>query len=241
MNEQSNNRKELDDIKKQMADATQHVAPAGTQTATTVPVFVPRATGPDGPALAHDKIVKEYLDEGFRLLNLRDPQSAAQAAKIFREGIDKVDRTNVFFYNGLGRSLMITGKNADALQAFLDGQREDPKRAELVSGAGWAYWNLKQYYMARESWEKALKLDPKSQDAWMALAWIYMAMGKSELSAKGFVILLELQPDSKEWTTGLNMARSGNTNLDQIRAQFNGLPDPVVFITPPITSSAPAK
>ena len=253
LNDQAETRRQLDDLKKQMAAATS-LAPASTGGATMPtsgpvlpvnPVWVGAGgvTTQNGSALAQQKAVQEYLSEGFRLLNSRDPQNVAQAAKIFREGIDKVDKNNVYLYNGLGRALILSGKYADALQAFQDGQQVDPKRAELVSGAGWAQWNLKQYYQARQSWEAALKLDPNSQDAWMALAWIYLAMGNDELSKQGFVILSKAQSDNKEFALGLTMARAANHNLDQIRAQFKGMPDPAAFLTPPATatSTLPAK
>lgn len=248
LNDQAETRRQLDDLKKQMAAATTPVSAGGAATQGNGPgapvnsgLTTPPGAG--GGTLAQEKAVQEYLSEGFRLLNTRDPQNVAQAVKIFREGLDRVDKTNVYFYNGLGRALILSGKYDEALQAFNDGQKVDPKRSELVSGAGWAYWNLKEYFQARQSWEAAVKLDPNSMDAWTALSWIYLAMGYDELSRQGFVILSKAQSDNKEFALGLTMARAGNHNLDQIRAQFKGLPDPAAFLTPPATATAaaPAK
>jgi tetratricopeptide (TPR) repeat protein len=235
MNDQRATRQQLDDLKKQMAAATTP-SPATMSGAPTItpssPAMNSSIATQDVSTLGKQKALQEYLTEGFRLLNTRDPKNVEQAAQIFRDGLDKVDGTNVYFFNGLGRALLLSGKSAEALKVFEDGRKVDPKRAELASGAGWAHWNLKEYYLAKGAWEDAVKLDPNSEDAWMALSWIYLAMSDAEKSKQGFVVLLKIDSTRKDWTFGLAMARASNFSLDQIRAQFKGMPDPAAFQNP---------
>lgn len=237
MNQQSDTQQQLDALRRQMAAATMPAPATGTAGAPMAgPVVALPSMPADGSLLARQKVTQEYLSEGFRLLNTRTPENARQAAKIFQEGIDKADSKNVFFYNGLGRAFLISGQPAEALQAFQKGHELDPGRAELVSGEGWAYWNQKQYAEAKRAWEKAVAMDPKSQDAWMTLAWIYLDIGDFENAKKGFVILQTIDGNRKEWIDGLNMARGSTPHLDQIRAEYPGMPEPAAFQSP---ASAP--
>jgi tetratricopeptide (TPR) repeat protein len=151
---------------------------------------------------------------------------------IFQEGLDTVDASNVRFYEGLGRAQLQAGKPEEAIQAFTRGRALDPRRAALASGLGWACWNLKRYGQSKRAWEDAIKLDPEFEDAWSALAWVYMATGEFEKSQAGFVILLRKDPERRAWILGLTMARAHNSSIDQIRAQFKGMPDPAAFTAP---------
>ena len=97
---------------------------------------------------------------------------------------------------------------------------KDPKSSIMQSGIGWAYWNLKDYARARQSWNDALALDPKNVDAWAAMAWIDLAMGKTAESKKGFQELVAFNREKKDWVLGLSMAQGGNNDLKQINSFF---------------------
>ncbi len=230
-NQQADTQAQLDAVKKQMATSTMPAAAGESHPAAAYagPLLSAGMMPQDGSMMAKEKMTQDYLNEGFRLLNKRDPESAQKAAQVFQEGLEKADPKNVYFFNGLGRSLLIAGKPQEALEVFQRGRQADPKRAELASGMGWAYWNLKQYPEAKRAWEDAVELDPKSEDAWMVLSWVYMAVGNFEKSRTGFVTLLKIDPERKQWVMGLTMARASNRSIDQIRAQYKGMPDPEAF------------
>lgn len=238
LNSQNATQQQLDDLRRQMAQGPAAPASAPASAVGFAPLpSVPASSPGESPTLAKVRATQEYLDQGYRLLNTRDPAKAAQAATLFREAIANVDSKNVYFHNGLGRALLLSRDYPAALDAFRAGLQALPDRPELLSGEGWAFWNLKRYSDARHAWEHALQLDENSQDAWMAMAWIYLAIGDDARSRQGFAALVAIDPSRPEWNLGLTMARSSNHDLGQIRAHFP-MPDPATFSHDAMTSTA---
>jgi tetratricopeptide (TPR) repeat protein len=220
----------LAELQRQVESATRSGIPVGGQPAVPV-IGVGTASTQDLTALQVQRDIRTVMDEGWRLINQRDPQAAAQAAAIFREGLEKVDPANAQFRNGLGRALLIAGRPREAIETWQQGLTKAPQISDMRSGIGWAYWNLGDYYHAQEAWEEALKVNSKSLDAWTAMAWIYLALGNADKSKEGFQVLYASDRQNKDWILGLQMAQAKNTDPAQI-SKFFPLPVLTAFTTP---------
>jgi tetratricopeptide (TPR) repeat protein len=230
----------LADLQRQVTNASrsglalggQPVAPeiGGQASVTTV--------SQDLTVLEKQRNIRIVMDEGWRLINQREPHAAAQAAEIFREGLEKVDPKNGQFFNGLGRALLIAGRPRDAIEAWRQGLAVAPQISDMQSGIGWAHWNLQEYDRAREAWEAALNINPRSLDAWSAMAWVYLALGQTEKSKEGFQVLYLSDRQNKDWILGLQMAQAKNTDPAQI-SKFFHLPDLAALKGPASLASAP--
>ena len=181
--------------------------------------------------------MRTVIEEGWKLINERNPKAAVQAVAIFREGLEKVDPQNAQFYNGLGRALLIAGQPREAIAAWQQGVTLDPKISDMHGGIAWAYWALQDAYHAKQAWEDALAVNPKSLDAWTAMVWIYLALGDADKSKAGFQVLYISDRQNKTWILGLQMAQAKNTDPAQI-AKFFPLPALATFTTPPATAPA---
>jgi tetratricopeptide (TPR) repeat protein len=168
---------------------------------------------------------------GWKLVDQRRPDVAAQAAQMFREGIANVDSRSPELYNGLGRALLVSGDPRGAVAAWRKGLALAPTFSDMQSGIGWAYWCLGDPSRAKGAWQKALVLNPHSVDAWSAMAWIDLALGKCAEAKSGFQELVQYDAKRKSWTIGLAMAQGGNTDVREI-AQFFLLPPLGAFDRP---------
>ena len=165
----------------------------------------------------------EILSLGWNLIDERNPQQAAEASLMFKEGITNIDPKNAELYNGLGRASLIAGKPCEAIAAWRKGLELSPTFSDMQSGIGWGYWWLNDPSRAKDAWEKALSMDPQSLDAWSAMAWIDLALGKYAEAKRGFGLLVCSDPKRNSWVMGLAMARAGNNSEYQI-TQFFKLP-----------------
>lgn len=165
----------------------------------------------------------EILTIGWKLIDQRNPRQAAQAVRIFREGLVNVDPNSPELYNGLGRASLIAGSPREAIRAWRKGLELAPSFSDMQSGIGWGYWWLNDPSRAKIAWERALSINPRSLDAWSAMAWIDLALGRFGEAKRGFQELVTSDPKRTTWATGLAMAQGGNNNENQI-AQFFRLP-----------------
>jgi tetratricopeptide (TPR) repeat protein len=173
----------------------------------------------------------EILDVGWKLVDQRSPEHAAEAVRVFDEGIANVDSGSPELYNGLGRALLIAGKPREAIAAWRKGLALSPHFSDMQSGIGWAYWALNDPSRAKDAWEKALDMNPHSTDAWSAMAWIYLARGKNREAKNGFQELVNFDSGRKPWVMGLSMAQGGNSDIREI-SQFFPLPGLQAFEQP---------
>ncbi len=240
-NNQSKTDKQLADLQRKLEQATAQQAPVSTAPATPA-----AQTSPSAPLVVLEskenyltdyvkkkQAIEKVMQAGWPLINTRKADEAMRAAELFEQAIEKIDEKSPDLYNGLGRALLVAGKPREAIAAWEKGLAIAPKLNDMQSGTGWAYWNLQDYYHAREAWLKAVKTDPGSVDAWSALAWIELALGNYEASREGFAVLVQSNTQNKSWTTGLSMARGRNNNPVQI-GMFFPIPEDInVFTTPP--------
>jgi len=236
--DQRDTEQRLTDLQRQMEAATRGSGPAVGQPMVPVYPTVAVGTGPqDLSVLDKQRNLRTVMEEGWKLINQRNPKAAAQAVAIFREGLEKVDGQNAQFYNGLGRALLIAGEPREAIAAWQKGLTLDPKISDMQSGIGWAYWNLHDFYHAKEAWERTLTINANSLDAWTAMVWIYLALGDADRSKEGFQILYQSDRQNKNWILGLQMAQAKNTDPAQI-AKFFPLPALAAFNPRPATAPA---
>jgi tetratricopeptide (TPR) repeat protein len=210
--------------------------PAGLPAVPEIPTATTLTASQNLELLQTQRNVRTVIDEGWNLINQRNPKAAAQAVAIFREGLEKVDAKNAQFYNGLGRALLIASQPREAIAAWQQGLTLEPGISDMQSGIGWAYWNLHDPYHAREAWEQALALNPKSLDAWSAMVWIYLALGDADKSKAGFQVLYQSDHQNKDWILGLQMAQAKNSDPAQI-AKFFPLPPLAAFSAPPAATN----
>jgi tetratricopeptide (TPR) repeat protein len=192
------------------------------------------ATTSTAPAsfLQAQRLTSQVLQEGDKRLATQRPADAADAAKIYQEGIDKVDGQNPRFYLGLGHAHLILGRYSQALDAFTKAHDLAPSAPEPYSAQGWAYWNLKSYPAAKQAWEQAVAIDPKSIEAWSGLSWVYLALKRKDDALRGFNLLI-FTMDRNDWKMGRNLAAGANFDLAQIRVNFPSMPDPAAFTAGP--------
>ena len=184
--------------------------------------------------------LEEILTVGWKLVDSRSPDQAAEAVTVFNEGIAHVDSRNPELFDGLGRALLVAGKPRDAIAAWRKGLALAPNFSDMQSGVGWAYWWLNDPYRAKEAWEQALVINPHSVDAWSAIAWIDLAVGKNAEAKRGFEELVKFDSGRKSWVMGLSMTQARNTDLKEI-SQFFPLPPLDKFQQPSPIDSGPSN
>ena len=114
--------------------------------------------GESGPGLSHRRFpFAEYSK------NLMRP-APGRPEKIFQEGLQNADPSNLYLLDGLGRSQLLLNAPDQALRTFADARKIKPDHPAFASGQGWALWNLHRYGEAKHAFEDALKLDPNSVD-----------------------------------------------------------------------------
>jgi hypothetical protein len=86
----------------------------------------------------------------------------------------------------------------------------------------------------------ALAMNPHSIDAWSAIAWIDLALGKNKEAKSGFEELVKFDPGRKAWVIGLSMARAHNSDIKAI-SQFFSLPPLDRFEQPLPVDPAPEQ
>jgi tetratricopeptide (TPR) repeat protein len=190
----------------------------------------------DGGSIGSEAALKQHnLDEilavGWKLVDSRSPDQAAEAVTVFNQGIAHVDSSSPDLFNGLGRALLVAGKPRDAIAAWRKGLALAPNFSEMQSGVGWAYWWLNDPYRAKKAWERALAINPDSVDAWSAIAWIDLALAKHAEAKRGFQELVKFDAGRKSWVIGLSMTQARNTDVREI-AQFFPLPPLAKFEQP---------
>jgi CubicO group peptidase (beta-lactamase class C family) len=113
-----------------------------------------------------------YRSEGlnaFQMLDLiarlQGPQAALQRYAEFKKspsaGLEVAEHT----LNGVGYSLLESGKTQDAITVFERNAQEYPKSANAFDSLGEAYMKAGQKELAIQNYEKSLQLDPKNPNA----------------------------------------------------------------------------
>ena len=83
----------------------QSTQPGGTP--STGPAVVISVATQNDSAVAKEAAIHSVINEGYRLLNTRQPANAEKAIVIFKEGLEKVDPDNPDMLHGMGRALLL--------------------------------------------------------------------------------------------------------------------------------------
>ncbi len=226
--QQLETKRQLAQMRQMLAGAA--VAPSSTSEGKSNPVVLDGGNG-GSETVRRQHNLEMIVTAGWKLVDQRRLDVAAQAAQMFREGIANVDSRSPELYNGLGRALLVSGDPRGAVAAWRKGLALAPAFSDMQSGIGWAYWRLGDPCRAKGAWLKALALNPHSVDAWSAMAWVDLALGKCAEAKSGFQELVRYDARRKSWTIGLAMAQAGNTDVREI-AQFFLLPPLGAFDRP---------
>jgi tetratricopeptide (TPR) repeat protein len=128
---------------------------------------------------------------GRALLALQKPREAAESMNRAFRMQPKLRKHHVYQV-ALARALGDIGKTDEALAAYRDAARLDPKDAEALAGIGWALMELGNYKDAEQSLRKAIELDPDYSSPYLSLAYVLQELNRHEESipfAERFVAL----------------------------------------------------
>lgn len=99
----------------------------------------------------------------------------------------------------LGASLLAAGEPHKALPELLEARKLDPKNADLENYIGQAYYGMKEYDLAVESYGRALELSPQRTDIRNNRGLAYLDQKKYDLALAEFNLCLkDLVYQSKE-------------------------------------------
>lgn len=109
-------------------------------------------------------------------------------------------------YLQAGTLALQNGNYTDALRSLLDAVKYDPNSVDAWNNLGLAYYGKQQPVLARESWEKALKLNPKYSDARSNLGSMHLQLGQYDKAEKEFKTVLQDLVYDKLHQVHFNMA-----------------------------------
>lgn len=97
------------------------------------------------------------------------------------------------------------------------------ERLELasdLSSEGWKLWRSQKFADAENKFERAVKLDPKLENAWNGLGWSQFNQGMHEQAVKAFQQCVELSPKHAAALNGLGQASFFAGDLDKAEKCF---------------------
>ena len=87
------------------------------------------------------------------------------------------------------------GRYAEAIDAYEQSLKHDPRQAETLSNLGFCHRKLKHYSRAVSAYKDALDINPDLAEAHEYLGEAYAEMGKLALAEREYKTLLKLDPD----------------------------------------------
>lgn len=91
----------------------------------------------------------------------------------------------------LAAALLMEGENAKALPELLKAKEMAPRSADVENYLGLAYYGLKEYNLAVESFQRALKLDSKRTDVRNNLGLVYLEQQNYDKALAEFNLCLK--------------------------------------------------
>src|SRR6476619_6226024 len=95
-------------------------------------------------------------------------------------------------YDERAHQLYNEGQYDEALDVLREGLALYPNAVELHIGVGYAYHAREEYAWARQTFEKALVLDPEHEDALAGLGETLLKFGQRDQAVRTFRRILEL-------------------------------------------------
>ena len=111
-----------------------------------------------------------------------------------------------YFYETLFQAYIRAGFHDRIIECEKTIIKKYPKSFSLLFNIALAYKNLKQNHKAIDFYEKALKINPSSYDAWSNLAHIYSVEAQCKNAVSALKICKKLKPNDRETDYFLSIA-----------------------------------
>lgn len=122
-----------------------------------------------------------------------------------------------------GEAYFAARKYQEAVAAYKEAARANPRIAEIFNKMGEAYFQLAQNEQAVEAYQKALKIKPTDSDTLHKLGMIYNKMNRTEDAISSFKRAVENNPnatDLSRYELGLCYIKTGSYNLAGLQYQM---------------------
>lgn len=120
-----------------------------------------------------------------------------------------------YFYETLFQAYIRSGKFDKIIECEKIVLNKYPKSFPLLFNIALAYKNLKKNNLAIEFYDKALKINPTSYQAWFNLAHIYNVENQGKNAVSALKICKKLKPKDKETEYFLSIALMRTKNYDK--------------------------
>ncbi|MEP6924712.1 MAG: tetratricopeptide repeat protein [Pyrinomonadaceae bacterium] len=116
-----------------------------------------------------------------------------------------------------GEGYFNAGYYNEAVSAYKDAARANPKIAQIYNKMGEAYFQLAQFGKAVEAYQKALKIEPNDSDTWHKLGLVYKKINSLSDAINAFKKATEnnLNADMSRYELGLLYAQVGDKQSAQ--------------------------
>jgi len=128
---------------------------------------------------------------------------------------------NINGYIGLGSSLLLQDRFAEAKEAYQEALIISPDSVEALIGLGSTFYMLDKYADASDFYSKALEINEENPNAHWGLAINLYMMGKKEDALEHLERVVELVPNS-------SLANDAENMINDIHLEFDGAWSPTM-------------
>ena len=200
-----------------------HIRPYAFQSGTCVEG--PGATGRfDRPLPSHPQLgseIRRWLGVFSASLSPR-PENTKEAIENFQHAL-KIDPSDVYSRNDLGRALAETGRLDEAVENYQQALKTDPKLATVWNNCGIALRMLGRFDEAIDHFNEALKIGPGDTYALYQLGVTLVSAGKREEAIGYFRHTIEIddkkrgcQPHAWRGVAGQPATRRGRNGVPEV-------------------------
>ena len=109
-----------------------------------------------------------------------------------------------------GRKFLKEGNSAQAAVVLKRAGKIEPEKGSILEALGQAYYNYKQYYLAKDEFEKAVEIDPTNHYAHFGLGLCLNHLGQKVFALKHLKIALAMEPDSEDYQKALKKVKGSD-------------------------------
>lgn len=161
-----------------------------------------------------------------------------QGQQRYEQAIDAYGRvlaanpSHVGAHNGLGASLLLSGRNAEAIEQFKTGLRHQPRSAALWNNLGYAYALNGENGLAEIAYRQSLELDPTDYKTSTNLAAVRQSLARTASAAPAQVEAVQAA------AAGIHAAAEPARGGSDIAAPVEAVPVAVTAATEPAPTAA---
>lgn len=104
--------------------------------------------------------------------------------------------------------------------AILLGMTADTEKSSQLAQAGWQLWQARQFTLAVDKFQEAVKLDSKNSMAWNGLGWSQFNSGSYDPAIESFQHALRLEPNLPAAQNGIGQILLAEGKLDEAKLQL---------------------